>query len=72
MTATLPPQVAAARDLVDSALRTAVGTLGADVRAVVEYHLGWRDEHGRPADGASGKAVRPRAGGARRGGRRRR
>ncbi len=59
MTTTLPPQVTAARDLVDAGLRDAVATLGADVRAVVEYHLGWRDEHGRPRSAPAGKAVRP-------------
>jgi len=59
MTATLPPQVSAARDLVDAGLREAVGGLGRDVRAVVEYHLGWRDERGRARTAASGKAVRP-------------
>ncbi len=59
MTATLPPQVSAARDLVDRVLRDAVGTLGPDVRTVVEYHLGWRDEVGRPRTSPAGKAVRP-------------
>lgn len=59
MTATLPLQVAAARDLVDTVLREAVAGLGGDVRAVVEYHLGWRDEHGNPRSAPAGKAVRP-------------
>lgn len=59
MTTTLPPQVTAARDLVDAGLREAVATLGVEVRAVVEYHLGWRDEHGRPRSAPAGKAVRP-------------
>jgi len=59
MTATLPPQVSAARDLVDGGLRQAVSRLGPDVRAVVEYHLGWRDEQGRARSAPSGKAVRP-------------
>jgi len=47
------------RDVIDPALRTAVGTLSASVRRVVDFHFGWSDENGNPAAGAAGKAIRP-------------
>jgi geranylgeranyl diphosphate synthase type I len=45
--------------VIDPALRAAVGTLSAPVRRVVEFHFGWCDEHGNPATGSAGKAIRP-------------
>ncbi len=47
------------RQLVDPELRAAVATLGAPVRLIAEYHLGWCDEAGRPATAPAGKAIRP-------------
>ena len=56
MTATLPPNLAAARTLVDPWLRRAVAGLTPSLREVAEHHFGWRDGHGRPS---TGKALRP-------------
>ncbi|WP_084722794.1 family 2 encapsulin nanocompartment cargo protein polyprenyl transferase [Streptomonospora alba] len=47
------------RDVVDPALRAAVATLPLAPRAIADYHFGWRDEHGNPVAGASGKLFRP-------------
>ncbi|POM27595.1 (2E,6E)-farnesyl diphosphate synthase [Actinomadura rubteroloni] len=47
------------RGLVDPALRAAVGELSGEMRAIAEYHFGWRDAAGRPAEAPAGKAVRP-------------
>jgi geranylgeranyl diphosphate synthase type I len=48
------------RDLLEPALREAVGTLPAAVGRVSAYHFGWCDEHGTPTAGSSsGKALRP-------------
>ncbi|HSV66508.1 MAG TPA: family 2 encapsulin nanocompartment cargo protein polyprenyl transferase [Mycobacteriales bacterium] len=47
------------RGLVDPALRAAVDTLPASMRRIAGYHLGWWDEHGRPTESDSGKAIRP-------------
>ncbi|MCX4695877.1 polyprenyl synthetase family protein [Streptomyces sp. NBC_01408] len=44
---------------VDPLLRTAVRSLPGGVRAVAEYHLGWRDRTGAPAASRPGKAIRP-------------
>lgn len=44
---------------VDPLLRTAVRSLPGGVRAVAEYHLGWRDRTGAPATARRGKAIRP-------------
>ncbi|HEY2195706.1 MAG TPA: polyprenyl synthetase family protein [Actinomycetospora sp.] len=46
------------RDLVDPALRAAVGRLDATSAAQSAYHLGWADRDGKPAEGG-GKALRP-------------
>ncbi|MHC3393655.1 polyprenyl synthetase family protein [Streptomyces lavendulocolor] len=40
-------------------LRAAVQRLAPPMDTVAAYHFGWIDAHGRPADGDSGKAVRP-------------
>ncbi|WP_433241065.1 family 2 encapsulin nanocompartment cargo protein polyprenyl transferase [Streptosporangium sp. CA-135522] len=51
------------RDMVEPALRPAVGTLPPSMRRIAGYHFGWWDEHGRPSEAgggkASGKAIRP-------------
>ncbi|MEU8344089.1 family 2 encapsulin nanocompartment cargo protein polyprenyl transferase [Spirillospora sp. NPDC048832] len=47
------------RSLLDPALRDAVAAMPETARRVAEYHFGWRDERGRPAEGSAGKAVRP-------------
>jgi geranylgeranyl diphosphate synthase type I len=47
------------RDLLDPALRAAVGTLPAAVGRISAFHFGWCDEHGNPTAGSSGKALRP-------------
>lgn len=50
--------LARSRDLVEPALRTAVGTLPPAISRVAAYHFGWCDENGIPENAASGKAVR--------------
>jgi geranylgeranyl diphosphate synthase type I len=40
-------------------LRATVDRLPASMRDVVGYHFGWCDELGRPANGRSGKLIRP-------------
>src|SRR5256886_7215261 len=47
------------RDTVVPRLRSAVDRLPASMRDVVGYHFGWCDELGRPANGRSGKLIRP-------------
>lgn len=47
------------RDLVGPTLRSAVETLPVSMRRIAGYHFGWLDEHGRPAEGGGGKAIRP-------------
>ncbi|TDC97302.1 family 2 encapsulin nanocompartment cargo protein polyprenyl transferase [Actinomadura sp. 7K507] len=47
------------RRLLDPALRDAVETLPGAARDIAAFHFGWRDERGRPAAGAGGKAIRP-------------
>jgi geranylgeranyl diphosphate synthase, type I len=46
------------RGHVDPALREAIDTLPATTRRIARYHLGWWDEHGQPAEGGGGKAIR--------------
>ncbi|MGJ7906472.1 family 2 encapsulin nanocompartment cargo protein polyprenyl transferase [Actinopolyspora sp. H202] len=46
------------RELVLPSLRAAVDRLSPAARAVATYHLGWRDEHGTPVHGQSGKTLR--------------
>jgi geranylgeranyl diphosphate synthase type I len=55
---TMPPAVARARAVVEPGLRTAVARLSPDLRRLTEYHFGWIDVDGKPADGG-GKGVRP-------------
>ncbi|GAA3860456.1 polyprenyl synthetase family protein [Streptomyces sedi] len=47
------------RELTTPALRAAVARLAPPMDTVGAYHFGWIDAEGRPADGDSGKAVRP-------------
>lgn len=47
------------RGLVLPALRKAVDHLPASMRAIAEYHHGWRDEYGNPVLENGGKAIRP-------------
>ncbi|GGZ30831.1 polyprenyl synthetase [Streptomyces inusitatus] len=48
-----------ARDVVGPELRASVETLPGPLRRVAMYHFGWEHADGSPADGATGKAVRP-------------
>jgi geranylgeranyl diphosphate synthase type I len=47
------------RALAAPALRAAVSGLAPPMDTIAAYHFGWIDAQGRPADGDSGKAVRP-------------
>jgi geranylgeranyl diphosphate synthase type I len=47
------------RELIEPALRTAVGTLPSSMGHIAGYHFGWWDEHGQPVHVAGGKAIRP-------------
>jgi geranylgeranyl diphosphate synthase type I len=58
MTTVLPDSVSIAQELVEPALRAAVGRLGLLTRQVAGYHMGWIDADGRPSDSV-GKALRP-------------
>ncbi|MFC7340521.1 polyprenyl synthetase family protein [Saccharopolyspora griseoalba] len=58
MTTVLPEALVAARESVEPALRAAVARLDRDTRRVAEYHFGWSNADGSPAD-AGGKALRP-------------
>jgi geranylgeranyl diphosphate synthase type I len=40
-------------------MRDALARYDGGVYELVAYHLGWRDEHGRPADSGAGKMLRP-------------
>ena len=59
MTAVLPNEVTAARDVVEPALRRAVDELAPSMRTVSRYHFGWADELGTDTPGGGGKALRP-------------
>lgn len=48
-----------ARELTNPVLRTVVDRLVPPMDTVAAYHFGWIDAQGNPADGDSGKAVRP-------------
>ncbi|RFS86567.1 polyprenyl synthetase family protein [Actinomadura spongiicola] len=54
----VPASITDGRALVDAAMRASAERLDPWTRRVVAYHLGWTDEHGRPA-AAGGKALRP-------------
>ncbi|TMR06354.1 polyprenyl synthetase family protein [Actinomadura soli] len=56
---TVPVSLTDVRELVDGALRAAVGRLDPRTYRVAAYHLGWTDEEGRPRKTPAGKALRP-------------
>ncbi|GAA0593128.1 polyprenyl synthetase family protein [Kribbella sandramycini] len=47
------------REQVEPALRAAVASLPPATRRIADYHFGWADEEGRPAQADGGKAIRP-------------
>ncbi|MEV7803214.1 family 2 encapsulin nanocompartment cargo protein polyprenyl transferase [Microbispora sp. NPDC088329] len=51
--------LARTRDLVEPALRRAVGTLPPSMRRMAGYHFGWCDARERPVRAGGGKALRP-------------
>ncbi|GAA4242215.1 (2E,6E)-farnesyl diphosphate synthase [Actinomadura meridiana] len=55
----VPISLTGVRELVDGALRAAVGRLDPCTYRVAAYHLGWTDEEGHPRTGPAGKALRP-------------
>ncbi|TYB42923.1 polyprenyl synthetase family protein [Actinomadura chibensis] len=55
----VPVSMTDVRELVDGALRAAVGRLDPRTYRVAAYHLGWTDEEGHPRDAPAGKALRP-------------
>jgi geranylgeranyl diphosphate synthase type I len=60
MIAALPVTLTQGRDLVDPALRAAIGRLDPTSRQVAAYHFGWVEADGRDATGSGGgKALRP-------------
>ncbi|MDQ1016323.1 family 2 encapsulin nanocompartment cargo protein polyprenyl transferase [Streptomyces afghaniensis] len=48
-----------ARAEVDPVLRDALGSLPGPMRRIALYHFGWEQADGTPAEGGSGKAIRP-------------
>ncbi|MFA1545559.1 polyprenyl synthetase family protein [Actinomadura chokoriensis] len=55
----VPVSMTDVRELVDGALRAAVGRLDPRTYRVAAYHLGWADEEGHPRKTPAGKALRP-------------
>ncbi|MGW3770862.1 polyprenyl synthetase family protein [Actinomadura verrucosospora] len=55
----VPVSLTDVRELVDGALRAAVGRLDPRTYRVAAYHLGWTDEEGHPRRAPAGKALRP-------------
>ncbi|MFI6518253.1 polyprenyl synthetase family protein [Spirillospora sp. NPDC050679] len=51
--------MARCRDLVQPALREAVGSLGGELEVMCGFALGWWDSSGRPDEGDAGKGLRP-------------
>ncbi|GAA3581218.1 family 2 encapsulin nanocompartment cargo protein polyprenyl transferase [Kribbella ginsengisoli] len=47
------------RDQVEPALRAAVGSMPLATQRITNYHFGWEDEEGAPANADGGKALRP-------------
>ena len=47
------------RELIEPALRAAVGRLDPELARYVAYHVGWVDAQGRPEAGNGGKCLRP-------------
>jgi geranylgeranyl diphosphate synthase, type I len=54
----VPDILLRAKEMTNAPMREAVSTLPAQIRTIVEYHLGWVDASGRP-ESRGGKAVRP-------------
>ncbi|WP_207943471.1 polyprenyl synthetase family protein [Actinomadura sp. KC345] len=54
-----PVSMTDVRELVDGALRAAVGRLDPRTYRVAAYHFGWTDKEGRPQNAPAGKALRP-------------
>ncbi|MGC5036603.1 family 2 encapsulin nanocompartment cargo protein polyprenyl transferase [Streptomyces sp. DT190] len=48
-----------ARAEVDPVLRAALDSLPGPLRRIARYHFGWEQADGTPAEGGSGKAIRP-------------
>jgi geranylgeranyl diphosphate synthase, type I len=59
MISALPFPLTQARDLVEPALREAIGRLDPLSRQVAAYHLGWVEADGRETTASGGKALRP-------------
>jgi len=59
MSVPVPQVFARARELLDPAMREAVGLMSPSIGRVVTYHLGWIDADGKPVDHPGGKVVRP-------------
>ena len=55
----VPVSMTDVRELVDGALRAAVGRLDPRTYRVAAYHLGWTDAEGHPREAPAGKALRP-------------
>ncbi|MER7954018.1 family 2 encapsulin nanocompartment cargo protein polyprenyl transferase [Streptomyces sp. NPDC096030] len=47
------------RSVVDPQLRSTIESLPGGIRKVAMYHFGWERADGSPADGGTGKAIRP-------------
>ncbi|MEU4385287.1 polyprenyl synthetase family protein [Promicromonospora sp. NPDC023805] len=55
----LTDQYTPEREAIDDGLRAAVARLPYAASRIASYHFGWTDVAGKPADGSSGKALRP-------------
>ncbi|MEO3973601.1 polyprenyl synthetase family protein [Streptomyces sp. CAU 1734] len=55
----LPPVLESAGARIVPALQLAFGELSPEIRAVVDYHMGWRDAQGNRVEKQSSKGVRP-------------
>lgn len=59
MIGALPFPLTQSRELVEPAMRAAIGRLDPTSRQVASYHLGWVEADGRETAGSGGKALRP-------------
>ena len=57
-TASAPPVLDRARQLVEPSMRQAIATLKPELAAIAEFHFGWIDEQGRQVENGGGKGVR--------------
>ncbi|GGT43226.1 polyprenyl synthetase family protein [Streptomyces chromofuscus] len=55
----LPPVLESAGARIVPALRSTFAELSPEIRAVVDYHMGWRDAQGNAVEKQSSKGVRP-------------